>query len=739
MRRHALFVGVNTYDDKSIRKLRYSIPDASVLADRFKGFGYTTRLLADPTAAELKAAVVETVEGLGHGDVFLFFFAGHGFTAQDGAHLLFCRDDRQRLLRVNAAGVRVDALEALTDGGGFHRAFLLDSCRTDCFAGMEGRGNGITRDLDFVTMPECTEESGSYFLLRSCDKFRPSLELDGIGHGLFTQALLDAMDARDGRLAICDTSFAEAIRVKMADIQRTYNVIDPQRPSLGDCSGPHFSIFEKGVLTPAESAGAQNTHLVICPACGSRNREEQTFRCRVCGRDYLCAEHLDKKERCCEDCAATKRTERAEREAIAEQKARDESLRNGTCLETGICRTIILPGGVKMEMIYCPPGVFMMGSPTTEEGRENNETQHRVRLTKGFWLGKYPTTQAHWKSVMGTNPSTFKGEDLPVANVSWDDCQSFINKVNVALGCGLRLPTEAEWEYGCRAGTTTAYFWGNALNGDKANCDGNYPCGTTRKGPYLAKVTPVGRYDPNPWGFYDMHGNVWEWCNDRWGTYPSGSVTNPTGPVTGLKRVARGCSWFDRAGVGRSAHRYGCDPGARGFFGFRLCCDDITAVRNNSSIEYGLYKGLNFYYGQHGAVKNYAEAIKYFRDAANNGNANAQYHLGRMYVNGCGVEKDEMEAAKWFRKAAEQGDESAQCYIGWMYGAGRGVAKDEVEAVKWYRKAAERGHAHSQYNLGWMYENGRGVTKDNAEAVKWYRKSADQGDKDATKALERFR
>ena len=256
IRRHALFVGVNTYDDTSIRRLRYSIPDASVLADRFKGFGYTTRLLADPTGAELKAAVMESVEGLGSGDVFLFFFAGHGFTSQDGAHLLFCRDDMQRLLRVNAAGTRVDAIEALTADGGFHRAFLLDSCRTDCFAAVECRGGGTTRDLDLVSMPECTNESGSFYLLRSCDKFRPALEFDAIGHGLFTQGLLDAMDARDCRLAYCDTSFATAIGGKMEGLQRVHHVTNLQRPSIGEVSGPAFSLFDCDFLNKSQTAAS---------------------------------------------------------------------------------------------------------------------------------------------------------------------------------------------------------------------------------------------------------------------------------------------------------------------------------------------------------------------------------------------------------------------------------------------------------------------------------------------------
>ena len=230
-----------------------------------------------------------------------------------------------------------------------------------------------------------------------------------------------------------------------------------------------------------------------------------------------------------------------------------------------------------MEMIYCPPGEFMMGSPTTEEGRDDNEMQHRVRLTKGFWLGKYPVTQWQWQSVMGNNPPDFTGDGaLPVECVSWDDCKRFIEKVKSSvkrqLGGDARFPTEAEWEYACRAGTTTAYFWGNALNGDRANCDGSEPCGTEKSGPYLGETTPVGRYAPNPWGLYDMHGNVWEWCNDRYGDYPSGSVTNPRGPTTGVARVSRGGAWNGLARYCRSASRDGCDPADGDFCGFRLCC-----------------------------------------------------------------------------------------------------------------------------------------------------------------------
>ena len=240
---------------------------------------------------------------------------------------------------------------------------------------------------------------------------------------------------------------------------------------------------------------------------------------------------------------------------------------------SGETKTITLPGGATMEMIYVAPGSFMMGSPSSEDGRFYCETQHSVTLTKGFWLGKYEVTQAQWRSVIGNNPSSFKGDNLPVENVSWDDCQTFIQKVNAHLSCGARLPTEAEWEFACRAGTTTAYFWGNALNGDKANCNGNNPCGTTVKGPNRETTVPVGSYAANAWGFCDMHGNVVEWCNDWDGPYPTGSLTDPLGPASGGRRVLRGGSWDYIARGCRSADRRNSRPDSRSEDrGFRLCC-----------------------------------------------------------------------------------------------------------------------------------------------------------------------
>ena len=236
--------------------------------------------------------------------------------------------------------------------------------------------------------------------------------------------------------------------------------------------------------------------------------------------------------------------------------------------EAETTKTMTLPGGAQMRFRWCPPGTFTMGSPASEEGRYDNETQHCVILTNGFWMGETPVTQKQWKSVMGNNPShftggLFSGGSLPVEEVSWNDCQIFIQKVKAALNCGVRLPTEAEWEYACRAGTTGAYGgsgkldemgWYRGNSGDKTH--------------------PVGQKKPNDWGLYDMHGNVWEWCADWWGEYPSQSVIDPTGPSTGSRRVLRGGGWYDRARNCRSAARGRLDPDYRGnyYVGFRLLC-----------------------------------------------------------------------------------------------------------------------------------------------------------------------
>ena len=228
--------------------------------------------------------------------------------------------------------------------------------------------------------------------------------------------------------------------------------------------------------------------------------------------------------------------------------------------------------GASFKMVRIPAGEFTMGSPPTEPQRGSDERQHPVRLS-GYWIGETEVTQALWDAVMGSNPSNFKGcDDCPVESVSWDDAQAFIRKLNKAAGGKrFRLPTEAEWEYAARAGTTTAFAFGDCLSTDQANYNGNYPLTGCPKGRYRQNPTAVKSFTPNAWGLYDMHGNVWEWCQDWYGDYPSGSVTDPKGPSSGSSRVLRGGGWSNDAQYCRSAFRSRYTPGNRSYYlGFRL-------------------------------------------------------------------------------------------------------------------------------------------------------------------------
>jgi len=228
-----------------------------------------------------------------------------------------------------------------------------------------------------------------------------------------------------------------------------------------------------------------------------------------------------------------------------------------------------------MGFVYIVPGTFMMGSSTNEPERVSDEIQHTVILSKGYYMQTTEVTQGQWKAVMGSNPSNFSscGDDCPVEYVSWNDSQAFITALNTLEGTDVvyRLPTEAEWEYSARAGTQTPFAFGYCLGTDQANYDGNHPLTGSSSGIFRNTPVAVASFFPNDWALYDMHGNVREWCQDWYGDYSSGSVTDPSGPSTGSNRVLRGGSWNYSAKYCRSAFRYGYNPGFRGnYVGFRL-------------------------------------------------------------------------------------------------------------------------------------------------------------------------
>ncbi|AUB84845.1 hypothetical protein THSYN_18970 [Candidatus Thiodictyon syntrophicum] len=212
--------------------------------------------------------------------------------------------------------------------------------------------------------------------------------------------------------------------------------------------------------------------------------------------------------------------------------------------------------GVPYLLRWIPAGRFLMGSPEDEPERNDDETQHEVELTRGFWLGETAVSQALWHAAMGNNPSRRKGADLPVEQVPWGECQIFVAKLaGMAPGLGPRLPTEAEWEYACRAGTRTAFSFGDMLDTGRANYNGDYAYNKGPKGEYRQRALPVWSVAPNPWGLYQMLGNVYEWCEDWYGAYPTGPVSDPAGPAEGSYRVLRGGAWLSFGRCLRSAFR----------------------------------------------------------------------------------------------------------------------------------------------------------------------------------------
>jgi formylglycine-generating enzyme required for sulfatase activity len=245
----------------------------------------------------------------------------------------------------------------------------------------------------------------------------------------------------------------------------------------------------------------------------------------------------------------------------------------------GLASEKVFSNALGMEFVLIPAGTFIMGSPQDEPHRSKSEVQHPVTITRPFYMQTTEVTLKQWWAIMGKRFfGRRKGpDDMPVTKVSWHDCMKFIKKLNAQKEGIYRLPTEAEWEYACRAGSTTTYSWGNRMDCSRAmygnNSNKSRKCLEHVKSREMAVdgSAPVKSYPPNAWGLYDMHGNVWEWCIHWHGDYPARPVTDPIGPVSGTRKIRRGGSWFGDGYSCRSANRNVGHPASRyRTTGFRL-------------------------------------------------------------------------------------------------------------------------------------------------------------------------
>lgn len=372
-------------------------------------------------------------------------------------------------------------------------------------------------------------------------------------------------------------------------------------------------------------------------------------------------------------------------------------------------------------------------------GRYNMGIYNNPKSVKAFYIGKYEVTQDEWQAVMGTNPSQFKGSRQPVENVSWEDVQTFLTKLNAMSGLKFRLPSYVEWEYAARGGNKGHGY--KYAGGDDLDAVGWY---TANSG---GTSHDVGTKLPNELGLYDMSGNVLEHCQDIYNDHPVYKAKKQA-PV--FVHYVSGGSWQDKNNVCQMGHPFAAGSNeSAATLGFRLALSLKSSTEpypSETGLDPAKYKPLTMrqlaergdaiaqyqvgedYFSGNGVIKDYVEAVKWYRKSAEQCYGYAEDMMARCYRAGWGVSIDEKEEIKWMVRAAKHGVENDQLFLGQKYYNGTDlVGKNYVKAAKWFRTAAENGSVMAQYLLGMCYKKGEGVPQDNAEAEKWLRLAAEHG------------
>jgi formylglycine-generating enzyme required for sulfatase activity len=590
---YALLIGVSDYTN-GWPDLPQVADDVTAVAAVLKEHDFQVEVQMNPPDYEaldriMRTFIYDEQKGQEPENRLLIYFAGHGHTLQLGGKrqmgYLVAAD--APLPSLDRSGFLNNALDMETIGGyarnisAKHALFVFDSC----FAGTVF---DATRAAPLAITYKAAEPVRQFITSGSADQEVPATSLF---RPRFVEALRGSGDL-DGDGYITGTELGYVLNERiLVDSRRTYH------PQYGKILDPHLNkgdfVFQlPNRPTPAPQAPTGGQFVLDDLEAQAQTQEQWQAYQQNLESAFAQVQEYDGR-------SVTADLKRAAWQRFAEAFSqdnpfsdRDDQLRAAAqerlrywqnYREPTPAPQAPLPVGegpgvgssgewtdplTGMAFVRIPPGCFMMGSPDTESGRGSDEGPVHEVCLDGFWMGKYEVTQAQWQAVMGSNPAWFNRERLgkdtghhPVEQVSWHDVQEFITKLNAATvethgraSLPFRLPTEAEWEYAARAGTTTPFHFGPTITTAQVNYDGNYPYGSAPKGDYRRQTTPVGSFPANAFGLHDMHGNVWEWCADWYAGdyYATSPRQNPPGPDGGQKRVLRGGSWNNR----RAGHAF---------------------------------------------------------------------------------------------------------------------------------------------------------------------------------------
>ncbi|MBD2487420.1 SUMF1/EgtB/PvdO family nonheme iron enzyme [Aulosira sp. FACHB-615] len=574
----AIAVGINKYD--YLQPLNYAKRDAELIQQFLRteaGFekifffsddspdigGKSTR----PTRANLRRVFLELFNQpfMGAGDNFWFFFSGHGMRHAERDYLM--------PLDGNPADIEETAIpinfvtERLRRCGADNVVLILDACRS---LGTRA-GEGIGRQ----TAEEARQQG--VISIFSCSPQEYSYEIEALQQGAFTTALLEGLGVR-GQCATVERlnqhlnfRVPEIVRQHKSGRQTPYIIAEPVNKSHLILVPRYATLHDISILKEDAYEAEVTRNLDLAEQLWIR------VLAAASGQDMKAIEAIKRIDRL--------RWERQQPPSAPPSSTAEQSTKGASTVERDFLKTFRfetvtvdatgnitnrrnceakyfiedLGNGVKLEMVQIPGGTFMMGSPEGE-GDSDEKPQHEVTVP-GFFMGKYPITQAQYQAIMGKNPSDFIGDEKPVETVSWDDTVEFCQKLSQKTGRTYRLPSEAEWEYACRAGTTTPFYFGETITTDLVNYNGNYPYGAAPKGEYRGETTDVGKFPPNAFGVYDMCGNVWEWCQDVYNHSYQSAPRDGSQWLTSKNnnmKILRGGSWSDYARFGRTVSRYKC-------------------------------------------------------------------------------------------------------------------------------------------------------------------------------------